>query len=262
MNKIITAVVATALLVVGGALAGTVLYRGNLAHVTMTIRAPAVSLVSIGVNIGTVDSLENFDSGLYDPAGKEIAIRNITFDSVVVYTENLSDVEKNALYDCKVYVKIYNATTTIIEGVIDALNETVLMANNVTGDWDVAIRVTGQAGLVEEEQEVAFDVVIDMDPIIRTTEAGEVAVSFDTWDPIESMPQGVNPDSIGVCVNGKQVPTSNLNIVQIGHHVYESNPIFKVYYNDTFEPGIYNMQFSVSDYANNTRKTRAFFIFT
>lgn len=243
-------------------LAGVVLYTGNLAHITMTVKAPTINFFTIGISLGELDSLQSFDSGLYDPPGKEIAVRNITFSSVIVYTENLSAIEKAALYDCIIHVKIYNSTTSIIEGNIDALNETVLGANNLTGNWDVLVRITGQTGIPETEQPIVFDLVIDLDPDIKTGTPGNNALWFTTYDPESSIPSGVNPDTIKWYINGQEVPSTDLNIVQTGYHIYEANPIYNVYYNSTFDPGIYNTQFFVSDNAGNTRVNRTFFTFT
>ena len=151
------------LVLVASALAGTVLYQGDLAHITMTVKPPTINFVTSSIQLDAVDSLQSFNI-FSDPPGKELVVRNIAFPHLVIYTANLSGYEKAALYSCNVYIRIYNETTTLIEGTIDALAKTQIQAENPTGDWDVAIQVYGQAGIPDAEQAIDFDTIIHLNP--------------------------------------------------------------------------------------------------
>ena len=151
------------LVLIASVLAGTVLYQGDLAHITMTVKPPTINFVTSSIQLGAVDSLQSFDIFL-DPPGKELVVRNISFPHLVIYTTNLSGYEKAALYDCDTRVKIYNETTVLLDGTIDVLAETQIQAENPCGDWDVMIQVYGQAGVPNAEQAIDFDVIISLDP--------------------------------------------------------------------------------------------------
>ena len=170
-------------LLISSVIAGVILFSGNLANITMKVKSPTTNIFTIDVGLGELNSLQEFDSGIYNPLGKEIAIQNINFDSIVVYTENLSNIEKSALYDCKVKVNIYNSTMSIINDEIDALNETILCANDFTGNWDVAIQIYGKTGIPDVEQAIDFDVVIHLNPneVIGLPQTQDVSIG-ETFD--------------------------------------------------------------------------------
>ena len=151
-------------LLISSVIAGVILFSGNLANVTMKVKSPTTNIFTIDVGLGELNSLQEFDSGIYNPLGKEITIQNINFDSIAVYSTNLSNIEKSALDECKAKIIIYNSTSSIIEDEIDILNETILCANNLTGDWDVSIQVYGKTGMPDVEQVIDFNIVIHLNP--------------------------------------------------------------------------------------------------
>ena len=167
---------------VASALACTVLYQGDLAHITMTVKPPTVNFVSTPIQLDAVDSLQSFNI-LSDPPGKELIVRNISLPHLVIYPTNLTGYEKAALYDCNMRIKIYNETTVLLDDTIDALAETQIQAENPCGDWDVMIQVYGQAGVPNAEQAIDFDVIIELNPnevlILPQTQNVSIGETFD-----------------------------------------------------------------------------------
>jgi hypothetical protein len=54
-------VIAAILLLVTATGAGVVLYRGNLAHISITVKPPSVNFYTIGISIGELNSLHSCD---------------------------------------------------------------------------------------------------------------------------------------------------------------------------------------------------------
>jgi hypothetical protein len=226
-------VIAAILLLVGAAGAGVVLYRGNLAHISITVKPPSVNFYTIGISIGELNSLQSFDSGLYSPTGKEMVVSNITIPIATVYVTNLSTEEKSAFYELCVYIKIYNTTATLLEGAINGLDETVLAVDNVSGAYDVAISVYGRTGIPPAVQQVDFDVIIDLDPDIIIADSNTTSIMFTISDFAE-----IDPNTTRLYCNGADITSIHTNIVK------DEDPTtfakYYVYFNYSFTQGIYN----------------------
>ena len=196
MKKTIVISMLLVLALIVSAFAG--LYQSDLAHITMSVKAPTVNVVTVHVSLGDLDALQPFDSGVYSPPGKELIINNITLSPVVIYATNITAIEKAALRSCYIEVTVFNETTRY-NGIIDVLNETVIGIHNLTGVYDVSTRVYGYTGIPVTNQLVDFNLTIDMAPACIT---GAIPLSLQfrdnstSYDGIIAYAWDLNNDSI------------------------------------------------------------------
>ena len=240
MRRALLALVAFTI-VAGLVYAGVVIFSGNLAEVTFTVKPASFGVESIAVALGTFNSLQRFDSGWFDPAGYELTIQNISepIPVAVVYVDNLSDAEKAALQSLLVDVWIYNESGEVLNGTIDALNDTALDACNLLGSYNVAVRVRGKTALASALTPVAFNVTIDLDPEVAYAHAGSPQrLSFDVTDVLSGV------GSVAVTVDGKPVPLT----VSGGKNQRVVECIV------TLDPGVHSVRIFAADNADNVAR--------
>ncbi|RLE40497.1 hypothetical protein DRJ16_07120 [Candidatus Woesearchaeota archaeon] len=164
---------------IAGVYAGIVIFSGKMAEITMTVMPPSINHSTISIELGTLGSLQDFDSGIYDPDGIELSIEDVIIPVMVVYPANLSQAEAGALQSLFIDVVIYNTSGEVMNGTIDVLADEALSAENLTGDYDVRLRVYGKTGLASNVTPIAFDLMFDLDPeVIYAGQSSEYNITL------------------------------------------------------------------------------------
>ena len=163
---------------------------------------------------------------------------------MMVYVENLSDAEMAVLQTCYIDVVIYNATGEVLNGTIDALAGDVLSAENLTGSYDVRLRVYGKTGLAGNATPIAFDLMFDLDPEVIHAQPG-ASYTVTLYDA------GSGVANADVLIDGQLVDAP---LQRISAHTWQ------IAWNSTLDSGIHRLRIKATDNADNLMSYDAFII--